>query len=359
MKLLNEDKYGAYLGVTQSFLQEFAPKEMNVNFDVFDSKDRQRRFIAVRSSRLPDDQDLPRGKYGINFHRARPGWGEANRYHDQLSKALITSQALGEMAFAAASKEEYNKKSAVWDKFYTYIWDETPQTIWVTPHSGSVNRKPDNIFPYPQMEMDAYVAGIAARCAYRDTAKISKRTMISIHSHNWLSAVLDLGSFGVCDEKKLASIAAKIERKYTEKTQALAEGCRQDFLLKIGRWLKHIISTRGTLDPQKLPESGIERSVIYFATIGLKLYKREIKHFTLEEFREAIQSLDSTRIQVVSCNHLFSGKQIGRQLELSDKISRGRLHSALQIECMKYYINKAPDLVSDIILDVINALIRQ
>jgi tRNA pseudouridine55 synthase len=360
MKLVSEDKYGAYLGVTPTFLKEFVPKEMNPNFEVFDSKDGRRRFIAVKSSRMPDDQDLPGGKYGINFHRARPDWREANRYYTELSQCLITSQALGEMAFAAASKEEYNKKSAVWDKFYSYVWGETPRTIWVSPHSGSVNRTPDDIFPYPKMEMDAYAAGIAARCAYYDAADTSKRTMISIHSHNWLSAVLDLGGFGNCDQKKLENIAGKIERKYTEKIQSLAEGCRQDFLFKVGRWLEHIIKARGTLNPQKLPsESGVERSVIYFATTGLKLYKKEIKHFTLEEFKEAIQSLDSAKIRVVSCNHLFPGKQIGRQLELSGKINHGLLHFALQIECMKYYLKKAPELVSDIILDVKNALIRE
>lgn len=360
MKLINEDKYGAYLGVTPAFLKEFIPKEMNPNFDVFDSKDGRRRFIAVKSSRMPDDQDLLRGKYGINFHRAKPDLGEANRYHTELSQAQITRQGLDNMAFAAANKEEYNKKSAVWDRFYAYIWGETPRSIWVTPHSGSVNRKPDVIFPYPKIEMDAYVAGIAARCAYYDTAGTPERTMISIHSHNWLGAVLDLGDFGVSDEAKLRGITAKIEKKYAEKTQVLAEACKQEFSLKVGPWLEHILNARGTLNPQELLQKyGIESHVINFVTTGLKLYKKEIKHFTLEEFREVIQSLNNTRIQVVSCNHLFPGRRIGRQLKLSSKINEGRLHFALQIECMKHYLKKAPELVSGIILDVKNALIGE
>jgi hypothetical protein len=360
MKLVIEDEYGAYLGVTQAFLKEFVQKERNPNFEVFDSRDGQRRFIAVKSSRLPDDEESSSGRYGINFHRAKPGLHEAIRYHTELSQALITREALNGIAFAAANKDEYDNKSAVWDKFYAFIWGETPQTIWVSPHSGNVNRTPDDIFPYPKMEMDSYAAGLAAQCAYYDTADTFKRTMISIHSHNWLSAILDLGGFGICDEKKLENINTKIEKQYTEKMQALAEECRQDFLLKAGRWLEHIINTRGTLDPQKLPpEFGIERSVIYFVATGLKLYKKEIKHFTIEEFREVIQSLSNTKIQVVSCNYLFSGQQIGAQLELSSKINRGLLRCALQIECMKHYLNKAPELVSDIILDVKNALISK
>jgi hypothetical protein len=360
MKLVREDKYGAYLGATPAFLKEFVPQETNPDFDVFDSRDGRRRFIAVKSSRLPDDQDLPKGRYGINFHRARPDYREANWYQAELSQSRIPKQGLDNMAFAASSQDEYSRKSAVWDKFYTYIWGETPQTIWVAPHSGSVNRAPDIIFPYPQMEMDAYVADIAARCAYRDAAGTSKRTMISVHSHNWLGAVLDLGGFGICDEEKLTSIAADMEGKYSDKIQILAAGCRQDFLIKIGRWLEHIINTRGTLVPQELKKKyGIEPHVIDLVTTGLRLYKKEIKHFTLEEFRGAIQSLDNTRIRVVSCNHIFSGQGIGRQLELSDKIYNGLLDYALQIECMKYYLNKAPGLVADIILDVKNALIRE
>jgi hypothetical protein len=58
VKLANEDEHGSYLGVTSAFLDKFVPKETNPNFDVFDSKDGRRRFIAVKSSRMPDDQHL-------------------------------------------------------------------------------------------------------------------------------------------------------------------------------------------------------------------------------------------------------------------------------------------------------------
>jgi hypothetical protein len=360
MKLVHEDKYGAYLGVTPAFLKEFIPQEKNANFDVFDSKDSRRRFIAARSSRMPDDQDLTIGRYGINYHRACPGRGEASEYYAELARGFITRRGLDNLAFAASNKEEFDRKSTVWERFYSFIWGEKPLSIWVTPHSGSVNRPPDIIFPYPRMEIDAWVAGIAARCAYDDAAGTSKRTMISIHSYNWLGAVLDLGDFGICDVARLHGIAAAMEKKYTDDIQALAAGCRHDFLVKIGRWLEHIKRTRGTLNPQELKkEYGIESHVIELVATGLTLYKKEIKHFTLEEFQETVQSLDNTRIRVVSCNHIFSGRGIGRQLGLSGKINRGLLGSVLQIECMKYYIKNAPGLVSDIILDVKNALVRE
>ena len=39
-------------------------------------------------------------------------------------------------------------------------------------------------------------------------------------------------------------------------------------------------------------------------------------------------------------------------LGVSKKISQGLLHSALQVECPKLYLRKAPDLIADMILDV-------
>jgi hypothetical protein len=359
MKLVNEDKNGAYLGVRKEFLKEFALVEKNPNFEVYDSKDHRNRFIAAKSSRLPDDDDNGKGRFGINFHRSKPSRDDAKKYHEAIVNKIISRQTLGKFAFAAATPAEYDVKSAIWDKFYTYVWDDKPQTIWVTPHSGNVNRQPDENFPYPKLELDAHVAGATAQCAYRDSGETTKRTMISIHSYNWFSAVLDLGGFGINDVEKLESIAAKIEKKYTEKVQTLAEACRQDYSLKVLRWLEHILKVRGTLHPTKLPPEGIEQEVIKNATKGLNLYKKEIKHFTLEEFKEAINSLRNNKIRVASCNHLFPGQVIGRQLEIADKINRGLLHGALQIEFMKFYLKNDPELIADIILDVKRELFNE
>ena len=47
MKLVYEDEHGAYLGVTPEFLRGFKTIESNPHFEVFDSFDGRRRFIAV------------------------------------------------------------------------------------------------------------------------------------------------------------------------------------------------------------------------------------------------------------------------------------------------------------------------
>ena len=67
MNLVNESEHGAYLGVTAEFLKQFESKESNPNFEVYDSLDGNNRFIAVKSSRLPDDQDLAEGDMGSIF----------------------------------------------------------------------------------------------------------------------------------------------------------------------------------------------------------------------------------------------------------------------------------------------------
>jgi hypothetical protein len=358
MKLVNEDKYGSYLGVCREFLNEFAPVEKNPNFEVYDSKDGRNRFIAVKSSRLPDDDAKDSVRFGINFHRAKPSQSEAKMYYDAIVRKVISQQTLGKFAFAAATPEEYTEKSAVWDSFYSYVWDTRPQMLWVTPHSGDVNRKPDIHFPYPKMELDAYVAGVAARCAYRDSVKVKQRTMISIHSHNWFNSVADLGDFGINDAAKLKSIVTTIERKYSDKVQALADKCRQDEAHKVINWLEHIFKARGIIHPAHLPPEGIEQDVLKNATTGLRLYGIEIKRFTLEEFKDAFQSLKNTKVRVISCNHLFSGQMISRQLKIAEKINQGLLDGALQIEFMKFYLKHAPELMADIILDVKQELLK-
>jgi hypothetical protein len=309
---------------------------------------------------LPDDEDLAAGRYGINFHRAKPDYETARSFYKELNKVAVNQEALNSLAFAAANREEYDKKSAAWDKFYSFIWDEKPQNLWVTPHSGGIHRKPDRTFPYPKLEMDAGVAGVAARCAIKDDSPAIKRTMMSIHSLNWYSALVDMGSFGINDEKKLKAIAARVDDKFGDRAQVAAEGCRRDFAARLMPWLEHILRIKGTLDLNELaPRLGTEWCVVLFASLGLKLYGREIKLFTLDEFKEKIESLKDERIRVASCNHIYSGEQIGKQLALKEQMHLGRMGAAVQLECMKFYLKKMPELMAEIILDIKRALLEQ
>ncbi|MGD0780307.1 MAG: hypothetical protein ABR954_05970 [Dehalococcoidales bacterium] len=357
MKLVYEDKDGAYSGGSPEFLKKFISKENNPNFEVYDSRDNNNRFIAVRSSRLPDDQDLTTNRYGINFHRAKPELQEALQYGEELPYAMASTKWLANTAFAATTEEEYGKKSSVWEHFYSYIWGLTPQTIWVTPHSGSVARVPDEILPYPKVEMDSFTAGIAASCAFNDRSKALKRIMISIHSHSWLGAILDLGGFGIIGDQQLALVAKKIEGKYHERAQILADEYKHDFFLTATRWLEHINNKKGTLNPEELSQTSTTfRYLVGNIVKGLRLYGQEINEFTFTEFKEAIKNLSKIEVPVISSNYLFSAKHVGKLLRLSEKIGHGQLHSALQIECLKTYLARDPELIANIILDIKNEL---
>jgi hypothetical protein len=328
MKLVHEDEQGAYLGVSTEFLQGFITKESNPNFEVYDSRDNQRRLVVVKSSRVPDDQDLNEGRYGIDFHRARPTLQEALQYGAELPQALESRKWLTNIAFAAINKEEYDRKSSIWENFYSYIWGSTPQTVWVAPHSGNVTRAVDEILPYPKVEIDAFAAGVAASCAFNDRIRALKRVMISIHSHNWVGAILDLGGFGIIDEQKLAAVTKKMEMKYHERAQILADEYKKDFVLRATGWLEHIKGRRGTLNPKELDHtSRTYRYIVENIVKGLKLYGQEIREFALEEFKEALQGLNKVEVPVASYNYLFPAKHIGELLRLSEKIRKGLLHS--------------------------------
>jgi hypothetical protein len=357
VKLVYEDEHGAYLGVNAEFLKEFVLEESNPNFEVFDSRDNQRRFIVVKSSRIPDDQDLMEGRYGIDFNRAKPELKEALQYGAELPHALENRKWLLNMAFAALTKEEYERKSSAWENFYSYIWGLTPKTLWVAPHSGSITRIPDDTLPYPKDEMDSFTAGVAALCAFNDRNKASKRVMISIHGFGYLAAILDLGGFDMIGEEKLAAVAEKMEMKYHRRAQILADEYKQDFLFRATRGLEHIKNKKGTLDPKELNlTSTTAGHRVEFIVKGLRLYGQEIREFTLEEFKETINNINKMEVPVISINYLFPARLVSKLLRLSEKIGQGLLHSALNIECSRLYLAREPELITNMILDIKNEL---
>jgi hypothetical protein len=353
MKLVREDKYGAYIEATPALLEKFVVSESNPNFDVFDANDGHTRLVIAKSSRLPDDDNLTQGRYGINYHRGKPGYDEALKYREGMRNIKDTRHLLNDMAFVAAGREEYAQKAAVWDSFYTYIWGEEPLHLWVTPHSGSVDRPPDPLIPWPKQEHDAFVSGVAAACALADNAKPRRRTMVSLHSHNWLGAVLDIGGFGINDKARLLAAEHKLNHKYHDAIQPLAAECKARFAVVAMDWINHIWKIKHALSPRELAgKSTFDQGLMTLITKSLKMYGQEIILFTPEEFAAAIGALEPAPLQAVSHNYLFSGEHISELLELKEHISRGHLDAAIQIECSKIFLEKAPELVTTIILDI-------
>lgn len=354
MKLVYEDEHGAYLGVRAEFSEKFLPREANPNFEVYDSLDNNNRFIAVKSSRLPDDEDTANCLYGIDFNRPKPDFEKALHYGTTLPEGY---EWLNGVAFAAKTEQEYIRKSSIWDVFYSYIWGTTPQAIWVAPHSGGVNREPDNVLRFPKLMIDSFTAGVAALCALKNTSKPLIRMMIAIHGTGHLGAVLNLGDFGVLSENKMREGTRKIESKYSKRAQILSEGFKKDFSEKTLKILEDIFNKRGTLNPKELVNSSYDDSVtVNYYLKGLKLYGQEVKEPTFIEFKQALQKLSGTSVPIISNNYLYTGRDVGRLLGLSEKISQGQLGSALVIECARFYAAHDPEFVSEVILNVKDGL---
>jgi hypothetical protein len=354
MSLVYEDEFGSYLGVRPDFLKKFVPVEINPNFEVYDSKDGCSRFIAVKSSRVPDDEDIDDGRLCIDFNRAKPTLQQALEYGAELPGGY---KWLGNLAFASKNIKEYALKSGAWDKFYSFIWDSKPQTLWVAPHSGNVTRPPDDIISFPKLMIDNNTAGIAASCAFNNNKKGTKRIMMAVHSTGQLGAVLNLGDFGVADREKMDNAAVTIEKKYHSRAQLLAGDFIRDFCEKSLQILESIGNIRGTIKPEQLARVSYDDSFTVATYVKcLKRYGLEIKKFTFKEFTVALQKLTATEVPVILNNFIYPARSVGKMLALSDKIAQGQMYSALNIECARVYSAKDPELVAEIILDVKNEL---
>jgi len=117
--MIRESKSGAYLGPLPEMMTWQVAS--TPNFDVFDRQGR--RLILGKCSRLPDDEDISQGRFGIDFHRALPpftgpsgftcNWGEgevevnAYNYACCLPRALRFREFTANLAFAARNPEEY------------------------------------------------------------------------------------------------------------------------------------------------------------------------------------------------------------------------------------------------------------
>jgi hypothetical protein len=360
VKFTNENEYGAYTGMRGEFLSKFHQIENNPNFDVFESKDGSKRLIASKSSRLPDDEDKRKGRFGIDFHRAKPTFSEAKSFFKELPKALQNREWVGNIAFAAENEDKYEQKSKLYDRFYSFIFGFSPKTIYVAPHSGNTEREPDDILPYPELEIDAWTAGVAALCAFNNKRKPSGRVMISVHGNGYLGAIIDLGGFGILDSERLQQVADKIGSKYHQRIKQHASEYKEDFFDRAKRRLKHIQKIKGTLKPAELQLiSTSDRYDVINIEKGLKLYGRGFKEYTLEEFENLLAEVNQSELLPLSANYIFPGEKVGRLLELKERVESGLLNSAIQIECSKLYLKRDPELIAEIILDVQNELFPQ
>lgn len=351
-ELVNENEWGAYLGMKPEFLKEFHRVESNKNFEVFDKN--RVRLILAKCSRLADE--------GIDFNRKLPSFAQAQDFAKFLPESLDKLRYSRNLAFAANSKAEYEKKLQIYENFYSFLFPkrsskaDPPQIIYVAPHCGQIKRKPDKVLPFPYLQLDSFSARLAAHCALKDRIhperKPSKREIIFIHSTGFFGGVIILGDLGIAKEKKLKSISQKLAEKYYSRIQEVAPEYKKNAFLRTMTVLRKIEEIKGTLNPEELKGSEDE---FYLTKVKewLGKYGEEIESDQLSEFEEKISKvLNQIGISPILVNWPFSGRYTAKLLRLPEKIKAGLLDWALQIEGQRFYLEKEPELVAEMVLEI-------
>ncbi len=264
--MVQENTVGAYLSPSSQLRAATRQVVETPNFDVFDS--RHQRLLLGKCSRLPDDEDPGAGRYGIDFHRALPpfqdssvitcDWGEgpipvnAYYYARYLPRTLRFREFTANLAFAAATLADYQAKLLVYESFYQHLYQAPQATVIAAPHSGVVHRAPDKYHPFPQAETDAWTARVAVHCLEDDAPANDKRLLISLHSTDYFGALLDLGDFGLPQNRVLPGITARLNERFSRQLAALLPAYRDYLVPYTLARLRWMAERWGTLEPEAL-----------------------------------------------------------------------------------------------------------
>ncbi|MCX6818592.1 MAG: hypothetical protein NT129_01165, partial [Candidatus Aenigmarchaeota archaeon] len=327
-------------------------------FDVFD-KDGIRIILAA-CSRFPDDEHPSFGLYGLNFNRRAPKLQEALDFQKKLLEKDVeaSNQYLNNFAFAANSEEEYAIKKEIYDKFLSYQFGEEPLIVYAAPHAGNIRREADIIVPDPADEIDRWTAGTVAVCDLNEKRKPIKREVHSIHTSNdqfkSYPAIIDLGTYGLMDERQLElirKISENVSTKHKERTDRYLKEYIERVYEATEKKLKEIYLVRGTLDPEKLV-SKIDRFNVEGVSKRLKDYGIDLEDPSILNYMDAVNRVLKKDEPRIIPNHIFPGKKVGKDLGMPYLVEQGKLGLALQYECSRFYMEKDPELVSDMILDI-------
>ncbi len=349
---------GAYIDVTPMFLRLVTPIYQSPNFDVFDKNGV--RIILAACSRFPDDEDHNAKVYGLNFNRRAPKLQEALDFQKKLLEKDVkaANQYLKSIAFAAQSEEEYAIKKELYNKFLSYQFGEEPMIVYAAPHAGNITRKPDTIVPDPADEIDRWTAGTTAICGVNEKRKPSKREVHSIHTSNdqfkSYPAIIDLGTYGLMDERQLELIR-KISEDLSKRHKERIDRYLKEYIERVyeatEKKLKEIFFARGTLDPKEFVS---KRDIFNVEGVSkrLKDYDIDLVDHSILNYMDAVNRVLKKSEQRIIPNHVFPGKKVGKDLGMPYLVEQGKLGLALQYECSRFYMEQDPELVSDMVLDI-------
>jgi hypothetical protein len=362
--MVQESAGGAYLSPGYQLSASTRLVMASPNFDVFDAPGR--RLLLGKCSRLPDDEDLAAGRYGIDFHRALPPFQEdsgftcdlgagpipvnAYTYAQYLPVTLRFREFTANLAFAARTREDYQAKFQVYQDFYRHVYQAPVATVIATPHSGKVHRAPDRYHPFPQSEADSWSARVAVQCL-NGTPREGRRLLMSLHSTDYFGAFFDLGDFGLPQNSQLPAITARLNERFACDIAARLPAYRDylvPYTLERLRWMDQ---RWGTLTPEALTTiSTASRFEILRLIRVLEPWLKPTGSVTLAWLTQGLEDFfASPPARPITLNKVFSGRKTARLLNLQDNLRNNGFHTAVQVECSRFLARRHPELAAAII----------
>ncbi len=371
--MVQESTAGAYLSPSSQLKANARLVLASPNFDVFDG--RGKRLLLGKCSRLPDDEDLQAGRFGIDFHRALPPFQEASgftcdlgngpipvnayTYAQYLPRTLRFREFTANLAFAARDLENYQAKFQVYRDFYRHLYQAPVATVIATPHSGEVRRPPDKYHPFPQSETDAWTSRMAVQCLNGSPGE-GKRLLISLHSTDYFGAFFDLGDFGLPQNHRLSGLTAQLNQRFARDIAALLPEYR-DYLVPYTlarlRWMEE---RWGTLNPEALSTiSTASRFEILRLMQVLEPWLRPSGSVTLTWLTQGLEAFfASPPRELITLNKVFSGRKTARLLNLKENLRNNGFYTAVQVECSRFLARHHPELAAAII-SAVEEMVRE
>jgi hypothetical protein len=362
--MILESAAGAYLGPGARLATLARTVSESPNFDVFDGDGR--RLILGKCSRLPDDEDLRNGRYGIDFHRRLPpfkedsgvacDWGEgpipvnAYAYARYLPKTLRFREFTANLAFAARTLKDYEAKRRVYEAFYHHLYRAPGPTVIAAPHAGEVRRPPDQHHPFPQCETDAWSARVGVRClAGAPSGRM--RFLISLHSSDYFGIFFELGDFGLPQNRALPELTRRLNRRFAGDLRTMLTAYRDylvPYTLERLRWME---KRWGTLDPDSLSTvSTASRFEILRLVLVLKPWLPPAPKVSLDWLIRGLDAFFAAPPRdLITLNQVFSGRKTAALLNLEANLQQAGFTTAVQVECSRYLAREHPELAAAII----------
>jgi hypothetical protein len=369
--MIIENQAGAYLGPGPRLLSDHRLTSTNPHFDVLDND--ISRLVLAKCSRLPDDEDPAAGRYGIDFHRALPpfdgasgftcDWGEgpipvnALNFARFLPRTIRFRQFTANLAFAAATPASYEAKCQVYEDFYQQVYGASQSLVVATPHSGPVYRPPDDYHPFPESEIDAWTAGVAARLG-RLRLKKNRRLLLSLHSTDYFGALVDVGDFGLAANGILPEIIGQLNWEFAEDLAFVEPAYRDHSIAYSRRRLDWKQDRWGTLHPEQLANiSTASRFEVMMLDKLTGEFIQPEERFTYDGLRRGVEAYWTRGGQAhISLNGVFSGRKTAKLLNLAENLAAAGFHTAVQVECSRFLARNYPETAATIIKRMLELL---